>query len=110
MLPKSLDEEVARAHLPSLNIKLTEMTKVQADYLGLSVEGPYKVSHYRTCTVRHTRRISMVPTHLTSLQQATKRVDAKLSSTCQKQFQPALEFSLHHCVTNNIQMFTHLIT
>lgn len=50
MLPKSLDEEVARAHLGSLNIKLTEMTQVQADYLGLTVGGPYKVSHYRKRT------------------------------------------------------------
>jgi len=47
MLPKNLDEEVARAHLSALNIKLTEMTPVQADYLGLEVNGPYKVSHYR---------------------------------------------------------------
>lgn len=47
MLPKQLDEEVARAHLPALNIKLTEMTPVQADYLGLDVAGPYKVAHYR---------------------------------------------------------------
>lgn len=47
MLPKALDEEVARAHLESLNIKLTTMTKIQADYLGLEVEGPYKVAHYR---------------------------------------------------------------
>jgi adenosylhomocysteinase len=47
MLPKALDEEVARAHLSSLNVKLTTMTKVQADYLGLSVEGPYKADHYR---------------------------------------------------------------
>lgn len=47
MLPKALDEEVARAHLASLNIKLTQMTQVQADYLGLNVAGPYKVAHYR---------------------------------------------------------------
>lgn len=47
MLPKSLDEEVARAHLAQLGIKLTTMTKVQADYLGLPVQGPYKPDHYR---------------------------------------------------------------
>ncbi|KAK4688161.1 adenosylhomocysteinase, partial [Tremellales sp. Uapishka_1] len=47
MLPKSLDEEVARAHLAQLNIKLTEMTTVQADYLGLPQNGPYKPDHYR---------------------------------------------------------------
>ncbi|OCF76802.1 adenosylhomocysteinase [Kwoniella mangroviensis CBS 8886] len=47
MLPKSLDEEVARAHLAQLNIKLTKMSKVQADYLGLPVDGPYKPDHYR---------------------------------------------------------------
>ena len=47
MLPKSLDEEVARAHLAQLNIKLTTMSKVQADYLGLPAEGPYKPDHYR---------------------------------------------------------------
>lgn len=46
MLPKSLDEEVARAHLAQLGIKLTTMTKVQADYLGLPVQGPYKPDHY----------------------------------------------------------------
>ncbi|KAG0146654.1 hypothetical protein CROQUDRAFT_62652 [Cronartium quercuum f. sp. fusiforme G11] len=47
MLPKALDEEVARAHLAALNVKLSKMTPAQADYLGLSVEGPYKVDHYR---------------------------------------------------------------
>jgi adenosylhomocysteinase len=47
MLPKALDEEVARAHLASLNVKLSVMTQVQADYLGLNVNGPYKVDHYR---------------------------------------------------------------
>ena len=57
MLPKSLDEEVARAHLPQLNIKLTEMSKVQADYLGLPVAGPYKPDHYVSFNpAQHTRR------------------------------------------------------
>lgn len=47
MLPKSLDEEVARAHCPQLNIKLTQLSTKQADYLGLPVNGPYKPNHYR---------------------------------------------------------------
>lgn len=47
MLPKSLDEEVAAAHLEKLNVKLTKMTKVQADYLDLPENGPYKADHYR---------------------------------------------------------------
>ncbi|EGG02928.1 uncharacterized protein MELLADRAFT_44719 [Melampsora larici-populina 98AG31] len=47
MLPKALDEEVARAHLASLNVKLSTMSTAQAEYLGLSVDGPYKVDHYR---------------------------------------------------------------
>jgi len=47
MLPKSLDEEVARAHLAQLNVKLTELTPVQAEYLGLPQKGPYKSDHYR---------------------------------------------------------------
>jgi adenosylhomocysteinase len=46
-LPKSLDERVARYHLPALGVRLTEMTKEQASYLGLPVEGPYKPDHYR---------------------------------------------------------------
>ena len=59
MLPKNLDEEVARAHLGALNIKLTQITPVQADYLGLEVNGPYKVSHYRMSLLcRFTRRIA----------------------------------------------------
>merc|ERR1712038_864120 len=47
MLPKTLDEEVARSHLGALNIKLTELSKDQSDYLGIPVEGPYKPDHYR---------------------------------------------------------------
>ncbi|GJE86436.1 S-adenosyl-L-homocysteine hydrolase [Phanerochaete sordida] len=47
MLPKELDEEVARAHLEQLNVKLTTLSKEQADYLDLPVNGPYKPSHYR---------------------------------------------------------------
>jgi adenosylhomocysteinase len=47
VLPKKLDEHVARLHLGALGVKLTELTKVQADYIGVSVEGPYKSDHYR---------------------------------------------------------------
>jgi adenosylhomocysteinase len=46
-LPKHLDEKVARLHLPALGVKLTELTKQQASYLGVPVEGPYKADHYR---------------------------------------------------------------
>ncbi|MEJ2240492.1 MAG: adenosylhomocysteinase, partial [Gemmatimonadales bacterium] len=47
MLPKTLDEEVARLHLGQLGVKLTRLTKEQADYIGVPVEGPYKPDHYR---------------------------------------------------------------
>jgi adenosylhomocysteinase len=47
MLPKHLDEEVARLHLAHLGVKLTKLTADQAKYLGVAVEGPYKASHYR---------------------------------------------------------------
>jgi adenosylhomocysteinase len=47
VLPKKLDEEVARLHLPYLNAQLTSLSPEQADYLGLSIEGPYKPDHYR---------------------------------------------------------------
>ena len=46
-LPKKLDEEVAMLHLERLSAKLTKLTKEQADYLGLSVDGPFKPEHYR---------------------------------------------------------------
>jgi adenosylhomocysteinase len=46
-LPKHLDEKVARLHLDALGAKLTELTKAQASYLGVPVEGPYKSGHYR---------------------------------------------------------------
>jgi adenosylhomocysteinase len=46
-LPKKLDEEVARLHLEHIGVKLTQLTKKQADYLGIPVEGPYKPEHYR---------------------------------------------------------------
>jgi len=47
MLPKSSDEEVARLHLDKVAVKLTKLTKVQADYLDLNENGPYKAEHYR---------------------------------------------------------------
>ena len=46
-LSKKLDEEVARLHLSKLGVKLTRLTKKQADYIGISVDGPYKPEHYR---------------------------------------------------------------
>jgi adenosylhomocysteinase len=47
VLPKHLDEKVARLHLDKLGVKLTTLTKAQADYIGVPVEGPYKPEHYR---------------------------------------------------------------
>jgi adenosylhomocysteinase len=47
MLPKHLDEQVARLHLDHLGVKLTKLSKDQADYIGVPVEGPYKPEHYR---------------------------------------------------------------
>ena len=46
-LPKELDEEVARLHLGRLGAKLTKLSKEQADYIGVDVNGPYKSDHYR---------------------------------------------------------------
>jgi adenosylhomocysteinase len=46
-LSKELDEEVARLHLEKLGAKLTTLTKDQADYIGVPVEGPFKPEHYR---------------------------------------------------------------
>ena len=47
MLPKELDEKVARLHLEKLGVKLTELNKDQADYIGVPKEGPFKPEHYR---------------------------------------------------------------
>jgi len=47
LLPKALDEKVARLHLPSLGANLTTLTKEQADYIGVKVEGPFKGANYR---------------------------------------------------------------
>jgi adenosylhomocysteinase len=46
-LPKNLDEEVARLHLEHVGAKLTKLSKEQADYIGVPVDGPYKAEHYR---------------------------------------------------------------
>ncbi|MCH7701687.1 MAG: adenosylhomocysteinase [Planctomycetes bacterium] len=47
VLPKLLDEKVARLHLKKLGVQLTELTQEQADYIDVPVEGPYKAEHYR---------------------------------------------------------------
>jgi adenosylhomocysteinase len=47
VLPKHLDEKVARLHLDALGVRLTELRKEQAEYIGVDVEGPYKPDHYR---------------------------------------------------------------
>jgi adenosylhomocysteinase len=47
VLPKHLDEKVARLHLEALGVSLTELSEDQAAYLGIPVEGPYKSDHYR---------------------------------------------------------------
>ncbi|MGB0403606.1 MAG: adenosylhomocysteinase [Salibacteraceae bacterium] len=47
MLPKHLDEKVAKLHLAKIGVELTELRKDQADYIGVKVEGPYKPEHYR---------------------------------------------------------------
>jgi adenosylhomocysteinase len=47
VLPKHLDEKVARLHLDALGVRLSELTKAQADYIGVPVDGPYKPETYR---------------------------------------------------------------
>jgi adenosylhomocysteinase len=47
VLPKHLDEKVARLHLKKIGVHLTELTPEQSKYLGISVKGPYKPDHYR---------------------------------------------------------------
>ncbi len=47
VLPKHLDEKVARLHLDALGVKLTKLSKQQADYIGVSVDGPFKPDTYR---------------------------------------------------------------
>ena len=47
ILPKKLDEEVARLHLDKIGVQLTRLTQTQADYIGVPVDGPYKPEYYR---------------------------------------------------------------
>ena len=47
ILPKALDEKVARLHLKKIGVKLTELKPDQAAYIGVQVDGPYKADHYR---------------------------------------------------------------
>jgi adenosylhomocysteinase len=47
VLPKHLDEKVARLHLAQIGVQLTELTTEQADYIGVKVQGPFKMDHYR---------------------------------------------------------------
>jgi adenosylhomocysteinase len=47
VLPKHLDEKVARLHLDALGVRLSTLTKDQADYIGVTVDGPYKPDQYR---------------------------------------------------------------
>ena len=47
VLPKHLDEKVARLHLDKLGVKLTQLTQQQSDYLNVPIDGPYKPEHYR---------------------------------------------------------------
>ncbi|MCL4148685.1 UNVERIFIED_CONTAM: hypothetical protein GTU68_046439 [Idotea baltica] len=47
MLPKALDEKVAKLHLEKIGVELTELRSEQASYIGVSVDGPYKPEHYR---------------------------------------------------------------
>jgi adenosylhomocysteinase len=47
VLPKTLDEEVARLHLEKLGAHLTKLTPAQAEYIGIPIEGPFKPDHYR---------------------------------------------------------------
>ncbi|WP_139022572.1 adenosylhomocysteinase, partial [Mameliella alba] len=46
-LPKHLDEKVARLHLDRIGVKLSELSREQADYIGVAPEGPFKPEHYR---------------------------------------------------------------
>jgi adenosylhomocysteinase len=47
VLPKKLDEEVARLHLAHLGVRLTKLSPEQAEYIGVAADGPYKPEHYR---------------------------------------------------------------
>jgi adenosylhomocysteinase len=47
VLPKHLDEKVARLHLSKIGVTLDELTEIQSEYLGIPVQGPFKADHYR---------------------------------------------------------------
>ena len=47
MLPKHLDEKVAKLHLERIGVRLTDLTQEQSNYIGVPVQGPYKPEHYR---------------------------------------------------------------
>ena len=47
VLPKKLDEKVARLHLGKVGVKLTTLTTAQAEYMGVAIDGPFKPDHYR---------------------------------------------------------------
>ena len=69
MLPKELDEEVARAHLAQLNVKLTVLSDTQSKYLDIPVAGPYKPVSFTisSSTETHTYNIFLVPLSLLSV-------------------------------------------
>ena len=56
MLPKKLDEKVARLHLDHLGVRLTRLSKEQADYIGVPAEGPYKPNYYRVLSLAASAR------------------------------------------------------
>ena len=60
-LPKKLDEKVAAAHLGKLGVELTKLTKEQAEYLGVSTEGPFKPEHYRHRAVKSKSLVRLGP-------------------------------------------------
>lgn len=66
VLPKILDEEVARLHLAHVNVELTTLTDVQADYLGLDVEGPYKSDQYVPVSVLPVQSLLVIPANMYS--------------------------------------------
>jgi len=70
ILPKELDEEVARAHLAQLNVKLTTLTPVQSKYLDIAVEGPYKP----VCLVFALIRMTLLTASIASLTTVTRYV------------------------------------
>ena len=74
MLPKHLDEKVARLHLDALGVKLTTLTKAQADYIGVPVEGPFKPDTTATERPRGGTRRASVPYRPFSVDLADRHV------------------------------------